>query len=288
VVVRKLRPVDGLSLALPDEGVRAVDGIRVGIGGWTYVPWRETFYPRGLVQRRELEYASRQLSAIEINGTYYGAQKPATYARWRDETPRGFVFTAKAPKRITQSRALDRTGAQVEDFVGGIAELDDRLAALVWQFDAGTRIDRDAFAAFLELLPRRVAGRPLRHVLDVRDRDFVDGDFLALARHHRMATVFTDSDQHPSFADVTADFVYARLMRARAGIATGYPPDELQAWAARARTWASGAIPADLPVIGTPARKARKRDVFVFFIAAAKERNPAAASALLRLLGARD
>jgi len=288
VVVRKLRPVDGLSLALPDEGVRAVDGIRVGIGGWTYVPWRETFYPRGLVQRRELEYASRQLSAIEINGTYYGAQKPATYARWRDETPRGFVFTAKAPKRITQSRALDRTGAQVEDFVGGIAELDDRLAALVWQFDAGTRIDRDAFAAFLELLPRRVAGRPLRHVLDVRDRDFVDGDFLALARHHRMATVFTDSDQHPSFADVTADFVYARLMRARAGIATGYPPEELQAWAARARTWASGDIPADLPVIGTPARKARKRDVFVFFIAAAKERNPAAASALLRLLGARD
>lgn len=288
MVVRKLRPVDGLSLALPDEGVRAVDGIRVGIGGWTYVPWRETFYPRGLVQRRELEYASRQLSAIEINGTYYGAQKPATYARWRDETPRGFVFTAKAPKRITQSRALDRTGAQVEDFVGGIAELDDRLAALVWQFDAGTRIDRDAFAAFLELLPRRVAGRPLRHVLDVRDRDFVDGDFLALARHHRMATVFTDSDQHPSFADVTADFVYARLMRARAGIATGYPPEELQAWAARARTWASGDIPADLPVIGTPARKARKRDVFVFFIAAAKERNPAAASALLRLLGARD
>lgn len=288
MVVRKLRPVDGLSLALPDEGVRAVDGIRVGIGGWTYVPWRETFYPRGLVQRRELEYASRQLSAIEINGTYYGAQKPATYARWRDETPRGFVFTAKAPKRITQSRALDRTGAQVEDFVGGIAQLDDRLAALVWQFDAGTRIDRDAFAAFLELLPRRVAGRPLRHVLDVRDRDFVDGDFLALARHHRMATVFTDSDQHPSFADVTADFVYARLMRARAGIATGYPPEELQAWAARARTWASGDIPADLPVIGTPARKARKRDVFVFFIAAAKERNPAAASALLRLLGARD
>jgi len=288
VVVRKLRPVDGLSLALPDEGVRAVDGIRVGIGGWTYVPWRETFYPRGLVQRRELEYASRQLSAIEINGTYYGAQKPATYARWRDETPRGFVFTAKAPKRITQSRALDRTGAQVEDFVGGIAELDDRLAALVWQFDAGTRIDRDAFAAFLELLPRRVAGRPLRHVLDVRDRDFVDADFLALARHHRMATVFTDSDQHPSFADVTADFVYARLMRARAGIATGYPPEELQAWAARARTWASGDIPADLPVIGTSARKARKRDVFVFFIAAAKERNPAAASALLRLLGARD
>jgi len=288
VVVRKLRPVGGLNAARPGAGVSAVDGIRVGIGGWTYVPWRGSFYPAGLVQRRELEYASRQLSTIEINGTYYGAQKPATYARWRDETPTGFVFTAKAPKRITQSRALERTGAQVEDFIGDIVELGNRLAALVWQFDAGTRIDRDAFAAFLELLPRRAGDRPLRHVLDVRDRSFVDADFLALARRHGMATVFTDSDQHPSFADVTADFVYARLMRARPGVATGYPPDELRAWAARARTWAAGGTPADLPMIGPPGKAPRRRDVFVFFIAAAKERNPAAATELLRLLGARD
>jgi len=280
--------VEGLSLDLPDGGVPAVDGIRVGIGGWTFAPWRDNFYPKGLVQRRELEYASRQLSAIEINGTYYGAQKPATYAKWRNETPPGFVFTAKAPKRITQSRALERTGAQVEDFVGDIAELGDRLAALVWQFDAGTRIDRDAFTRFLDLLPREAGGRPLRHVLDVRDRGFVDADYIALARRHGMATVYTDSDEHPSFADVTADFVYARLMRSRADVATGYPLPKLREWAGRARTWADGGAPDDLPALTEADRGGRRREVFVFFISAAKERNPAAAMELLRLLGARS
>ena len=270
---------------VPDAGVPPVDGIRTGIGGWVYAPWRDNFYPKGLVQRRELEYASRHLSAIEVNGTYYGAQKPATYAKWRDETPPGFVFSAKAPKRITQSRMLARTGAQVEDFVGGIVELGDRLGPLVWQFDAGTRIDRDGFTAFLGLLPREAGGRPLRHVLDVRDRAFVDPGYIALARRHGMATVFTDSDEHPSFADVTAGFVYARLMRARSGVATGYTDDELARWAARARTWAAGGEPDDLPRIAPAADAgAAPREVFVFFISAAKERNPAAAMALLARL----
>lgn len=279
--------MDGLTLAPADAGVPAVDGIRVGIGGWVFPPWRGRFYPKGLVQRRELEYASRQLSTIEINGTYYGTQTPAVYAGWREQTPPGFVFTAKAPKRITQARALERTGPQVEDFVGGIAALEDRLGALVWQFDAGTRIDRDAFAAFLGLLPREAGGRPLRHVLDVRDRGFVDAGFVELARRHGMATVYTDSDEHPNVADPTADFVYARLMRSRAHVASGYPADELAAWAARARTWARGGTPGDLPLLAPPAAGAARRDVFVFFISAAKERNPAAAVGLLRLLGAR-
>lgn len=286
MVVRKLRPVGGLRPEPAGDGVPAVDGIRVGVGGWTYPPWRGGFYPPGLVQRRELEYASRQLSAIEINGTWYGAQKPATYAKWRDQTPPGFVFTAKAPQYITRSRALDRTGPQIQDFVGGIAELGDRLGALVWQFDAGTRIDRDAFGAFLALLPARAGERPLRHVLDVRDPGFVDAGYIALARRHGLATVFTDSDQHPGFADPTTDFVYARLMRARPGIADGYPAGELDAWAARARTWARGDVPDDLPLLAPPAAKANRREVFIFFIAAAKERNPAAAIALLRRLGA--
>jgi uncharacterized protein YecE (DUF72 family) len=264
----------------------AIDGIRVGIGGWTYAPWRDNFYPKGLVQRRELEYASRHVSAIEINGTYYGTQKPATYARWRDEAPEGFVFSAKAPRRIMQSRSLAKAGPQVEDFIGGIAELGAKLGPLVWQFDAGLRIDRDDFAAFLELLPGETVGRRLRHVLDVRDPGFVDGAYLALARRHCMATVFTDSPDHPSFGDVTADFVYARLMRSRTAIATGYPDAELQRWAQRAQTWAAGGEPDDLPRIeaaGTAA--AKPRDVFVYFISAAKERNPAAAMALLALLG---
>ena len=275
---------------VPDDAVPPVAGIRTGIGGWVYAPWRDNFYPRGLVQRRELEYASRHLSAIEVNGTYYGAQKPATYAKWRDETPPGFVFSAKAPKRITQSRALAGTGAQVEDFIAGIVELGDRLGPLVWQFDAGTRIDRDGFARFCELLPREAGGRRLRHVLDVRDPAFVDADYIALARRHGLATVFTDSDTHPSFADVSADFVYARLMRARSDIATGYPARELERWAGRARSWAAGGEPDDLPRIAPPAAgtlAGRPREVFVYFISAAKERNPAAAMALHALLARR-
>lgn len=262
----------------------AVDGIRVGIGGWVFVPWRDNFYPAGLVQRRELEYASRHVTAIEINGTYYGAQKPATYAKWRDETPDGFLFSAKAPKRIMATRALANTGGAVGEFVGGIAELGAKLGPLVWQFEQGLQIDRDQFTSFLDLLPKQINGRPLRHVLDVRDRAFIDDAYLSLARHHGMATVFTDSPDHPSFADVTADFVYARLMRARTDIATGYADAELAQWALRAKIWAGGGEPDDLPHIGPSAVVAGARDVFVYFISAAKERNPAAAMALIERL----
>jgi uncharacterized protein YecE (DUF72 family) len=264
----------------------AADGIRVGIGGWTFAPWRDNFYPKGLVQRRELEYASRHVSAIEINGTFYGTQKPATYAKWRDETPDGFLFSAKAPKRIVQSRTLAKTGAQVEGFIGGIIELGPKLGPLVWQFDRGPPIDRDDFAAFLDLLPADAGGYKLRHVLDVRDPDFINIDFLELARSHGMATVFTDSSEHPSFADLTADFVYARLMRSQAGIANGYDDADLDRWAARARCWAAGGEPEDLPRIAADGNASTThRDVFVYFISSAKERNPAAAMALLGKLG---
>jgi uncharacterized protein YecE (DUF72 family) len=272
---------------LPDHPPAVIDGIRVGIGGWTYAPWRNNFYPPKLVQRRELEYASRHVSAIEVNGTYYGAQKPATYAKWRDETPDGFVFSAKAPMRIMQSRVLAKTGSQIDDFLGGIVELRDKLGPIVWQFDKGQRIEREDFAAFAGLLPDAIDGRALRHVLDVRDPAFVDADYLALARRHRMATVFTDSDEHPSFADVTADFVYARLMRSQAQQATGYSDGDLQRWAERAHSWAAGSDPDDLPRIQPAVSgNATARDVFIFFIASAKERNPAAAMALLHKLGA--
>ena len=271
---------------LLETAPRAIDGIRVGIGGWTYAPWRDNFYPKGLVQRRELEYASRHVSAIEINGTWYGAQKPPTYAKWRDEAPDGFVFAAKAPQRITMARALANTGPQVEDFLGGIATLGDKLGPIVWQFEKGRRVDRGELAEFVDLLPRTLEGRRMRHVLDVRDPAVIDVDFLGLARRHGLGTVFTDSPDHPSFADVTADFVYARLMRARSEVATGYPDDELDAWMQRTREWAAGEDPADLPRIAPPQGEPRPREVFVFFISAAKERNPAAAMALLRRLGA--
>ena len=255
--------------------------IHVGIGGWTYAPWRGgVFYPEGLVQRRELEYASRALTAIEINGTYYGAQKPATYAKWRDETPPGFVFTAKAPKRIMASRRLAGTGAQVEDFVGGIVELGDRLGALLWQFDRGQAPALDDLEAFLSLLPARAGGHGLRHALELRDRTLFTPQLLALLRARNVALVFAGSDEHPSFADLTAGFVYARLMRAREDLANGYPDRELEAWAGRAREWAAGGDPEDLPHVEAPRPGDDPREVFVFFIASAKERNPAAARAL--------
>lgn len=272
-------------IAIPDSGPKAIDGIRVGIGGWTYVPWRDNFYPKGLVQRRELEYASRHVSGIEVNGTWYGVQKPATYAKWRDQAPDGFVFSAKAPQRITMSRTLVNTGAQVDAFLGDIATLGDKLGPIVWQFERA-RLDRDDFAGFLALLPDDIDGRRLRHAIDMRVPGFVDAAFVDLVRRHRMATVFTDSTEHPSFADITADFIYARLMRTRNAIASGYPEAELQRWAGRARTWASGGDPDDLPHVAAPAPQAAPRDVFVYFISGAKERNPAAAMALLRMLGA--
>ena len=261
--------------------------IHVGIGGWTYAPWRGgMFYPAGLVQRRELEFASRQLNAIEINGTYYGTQKPATYAKWRDETPDNFVFSAKAPKRIMESRTLSKTGPQIEDFIGGISELGDKLGPLVWQFDKGQRIDAAGFEAFLELLPAEYEGRKLRHVLDVRDPAFITPVYLALARRHGMATVFTDSNEYPSFADLTADFVYARLMRSQPGIETGYAAADLDAWSKRAREWSQGGDHVDLPHVETLRAETSPRDVFLYFISSAKERNPAAAKALLERLGA--
>ncbi|MGN6111668.1 MAG: DUF72 domain-containing protein [Luteimonas sp.] len=262
--------------------------VRVGIGGWTFAPWRDNFYPKGLVQRRELEYASRHVSAIEVNGTWYGAQKPATYAKWRDEAPDGFVFSAKAPQRITRSRVLAKTGAQVEDFLEGIATLGPKLGPIVWQFEQGRRPERGDLAAFVASLPASAGGVALRHVLDVRDAGCVDAGYVAMARQHGCATVYTDSPEHPSFADLAAPFVYARLMRSRSDEPEGYPEPELRQWAGRIDAWSRGGAPADLPYVDAGAAAsppAAARDVFVFFIAAAKERNPAAAMALLRVLG---
>jgi uncharacterized protein YecE (DUF72 family) len=266
--------------------MQSVENIRVGIGGWVYAPWRNNFYPQGLAQKRELEHASRHVTAIEVNGTWYGAQKPATYSRWRDETPDGFVFSAKAPQRITMSRTLAKTGGAIDDFLGDIATLGAKLGPIVWQFEKGLKIDRDVFETFLSLLPKQVAKLKLRHVLDVRDAAFVDANYIALARRHGMAAVFTDSTEYPSFADITADFVYARLMRTRTEVATGYPDDELDQWAKRMHAWARGGDPSDLPHIDPLQAGNAKRDVFAYFISSAKERNPAAAMSLLQKLGA--
>lgn len=260
--------------------------IRVGVGGWTYEPWRNNFYPEGLVHSRELEYASRQLSAIEINGTYYSTQKPASFAKWRDETPDDFVFSMKASRYSTNRRVLAEAGESIMRFIdSGISELGPKLGPIVWQFMPTKRFEPEDFEAFLALLPKEVDGLALRHVIDVRHESFKTPEYVALARRHQVATVFTDSDDYPSFADLTADFVYARLMRTDARLKTGYGPKALDEWAQRLERWAEGGEPDDLPQVGGAAPAKKARDVFVYFISGAKERNPAAAMALRERVG---
>jgi len=261
--------------------------VRVGVGGWTYAPWRNNFFPDGWPQHRELEYAAQRLTAIEINGTYYRTQKPESFAKWRDETPDGFMFSVKASRYSTNQRVLADAGESIERFIGsGIAELGPKLGPIVWQFMATKRFDPVDFEAFLALLPKQVQGLPLRHAMDVRHPSFMAPEYLALARRYKVATVFADSDEYPSFADLTGDFVYARLMRTESAVATGYPPAGLADWAARAKAWATGAEPDMLPKVeSTPAAK-KPRDVFMLFISGAKERAPAAAMALLERLRA--
>jgi uncharacterized protein YecE (DUF72 family) len=264
--------------------------IRVGIGGWTFEPWRETFYPKGLKHARELEYASRQVTAIEINGTYYGAQKPESFARWREETPDGFVFAVKGPRFATNRKDLSLSAASVERFLtGGVLELKEKLGPINWQFLPTKAFVPEDFAAFLKLLPAELEGRALRHAVEVRHASFVTPDFVALARAHGVAVVVADSDEHPQIADVTAPFVYARLQRASESEANGYADTALATWAERAHTWAAGGAPKDLPAVGDAqaksAKAAKARDVFVFMINGHKPKAPAAAMALIEKLG---
>jgi uncharacterized protein YecE (DUF72 family) len=258
--------------------------IHVGIGGWVYAPWRDNFYPADLPQKRELEYASRHVTAIEVNSTFYSPQKPATYAKWCGDTPEGFVFSLKAPRYCTDRRVLRDGGKSIEAFVAPLAEFGDRLGPIVWQLQENKAFEAADLEAFLDLLPRAVNGAPLRHALEVRHASFQCADYVALARRHRCATVFTDTPEYPSFADVTGDFVYARLRSSQARIATGYSATALDAWAQRVRTWNAGGEPDDLPRVQPPVAAAAARAVFVYFISAAKERNPAAAMALIERL----
>ena len=256
--------------------------VRVGIGGWTFAPWRGSFYPDGLVQRRELEYASRQLTTIEINGTFYRAQKPATYAAWRDETPDGFVFALKAPRYVTHRRVLAEAGGAIGAFVrGGLAELGDRLGPINWQLPEDKAFDADDFARFLDRLPARLDGRPLRHAVELRHASFTQPRPVELARERGIAIVCADSPAYPTIADACAGFVYARVMRSNASQPTGYTSSTLDAWAARARAWADGGDPPDLPHVAGSSSATAPRDVFLYFIGAAKVRNPAAAVALI-------
>jgi uncharacterized protein YecE (DUF72 family) len=261
--------------------------IRTGVGGWTFEPWRGVFYPDGLAHARELEYASRQLTTIEINGTFYRTQSPKTYAKWAAETPDGFVFALKGLRFVTNRRVLGEAGDSLKRFLdSGPLELGDRLGPFLWQFAPTKKFDVADFGRFLELLPGKLGGRTLRHAVEVRHDSFCTPEFVDLVRSFGIAIVYAEHASYPEIADVTSDFVYARLQKGKDTVKTGYAPKALDAWAARAKTWAAGGMPDDLPILG--ARKAPKkmpRDVFVYFIHEGKVRAPAAAMALMDRVG---
>src|SRR5215471_1341266 len=246
--------------------------IRVGIGGWIFEPWRGEFYPKGLPHARELEHASRKLTSIEINSTFYRTQKPDSFRKWAAETPDDFVFALKGPQFATHRRVLAEAGESVERFfASGVLELKSKLGPILWQMPPFKKFEQEDFAAFLALLPRRVDGHAIRHAVEVRHQSFVDPAFIALSRKFSVAVVLVESDKHPLIADVTGgDFVYARLERTLAKEKTGYPPNALDLWALRARVWADGGVPADLASVADQAPERAKRDVFIYMISGAK------------------
>ena len=267
----------------------AAGTIRVGVGGWTYEPWRGVFFPDGLAQARELEYAASKLTTIEINGTYYRTQAPATFAKWSEAAPKGFVFAVKSLRFTTNRRVLAEAGESVGKFLGsGLTELGDKLGPILWQFAPTKKFDPDDFGAFLDLLPATQGGVALRHAVEVRHDSFRDPTFVALARKHGVAIVYANGGEYPEIADITGGFVYARLQGTKMENETGYTAAELDRWTAAARDWASGKAPDGLDYVdaatGAPAKP---REVFAYIISGAKVRNPAAAQALIeRLAGA--
>ena len=259
--------------------------IRVGVGGWTYEPWRDgAFYPAKHPKTRELEFASRALTTIEINVTFYSTQKPATFRKWAAETPDDFVFAVKAHRLTTNRRVLAEAGPSIEYFLSsGLAEMKSKLGPILWQFANYKKFEPEDFEAFLTLLPKSLDGLKLRHAVEVRHESFLVPAFVALAHKYGAAIVYAHHETYPEIADVTADFVYARLQQTAKKVATGYTGPEIKTWASRTRSWAGGKVPDGLPSAAKPAKLA-KTDVFLYFIAGAKERNPGAALALLKEL----
>lgn len=262
--------------------------IRVGIGGWSFAPWRGPFYPKGLPQAQELSFASRAVTSIEINGTFYRTQKPEIFRSWAAAAPDGFVFAVKGPGYVSNRKDLTESAPNIARFFdSGPTEMGDKLGPILWQLAPTKKFVADEIAGFLELLPRSHAGRPIRHALEVRHDSFRTPEFIELMRRAKAPVVYAHSDKYPAIADLTGDFVYARLQRSRAEEETGYAAAELDAWAKRFKAWEAGDEPEDLPRLAEPAQsRAKPRECFVYFIAGAKERNPAAAMALIERLRA--
>ncbi len=259
--------------------------IRTGIGGWTFEEWRGPFYPDDLPKAKEIDYAVNHLGTIEINGTYYRTQTPATFAKWREAAPAGFVYGVKALRYTVMKKKLADAEESIGKFLNsGVSELGDKLGAISWQFMETRKFDPDDIAAFLAMLPDRLDGVGLRHVLEVRNETFACAEFVELARKHNVAIVVAEHEKFPMIADQTADFVYARLMQSREEISTGYDEAGLDRWAEIAKSWAKGETPEGLTYVTDAPADGKARDVFAYFISGAKVRNPAAAMALAERL----
>ena len=246
--------------------------IRIGIGGWNYAPWRGEFYPKDLVQKRELEYASSKLSTIEINSTFYGSQKPTSFARWYAETPKDFVFAVKGPRYATNRRVLAEAGESIERFFeSGVLLVKEKLGPINWQLAPSKKFDAADIEAFLKLLPKKLEERPLSHAIEVRNASFDTPEFLALARKYGLAIIIDGDSEYPEITDTQSPFVYARIMGTSSKQKSGYTDRDLDAWAAQAKNWGSDG-----------------REVFLYVISGFKARNPAAAMALIERVDRRE
>lgn len=264
------------------SGKSGAGQVRAGMGGWTFEPWEGTFYPDKLAKAKQLGYASQQVRTIEVNGTYYSTFKPPTFAKWAKESDDNCIFALKAIRFSTNRRVLAEAGESVQRFLeSGVSELGDKLGPIVWQFAPTKKYDPDDFEGFLKLLPEKQDGVRLRHALEVRNDSFAVPEFAALARKYGAAIVYAHHEKYPEIADVTGDFVYARLQRGSDDNEACYTEKELDGWAKRAKVWAEGGQPDDLPYVdaGIKAEKT-PRDVFVYFITEGKVRAPFGAMAL--------
>jgi uncharacterized protein YecE (DUF72 family) len=259
--------------------------IRAGIGGWTYEPWRGTFFPEKLPKTKELFHASRRVTSIEVNGTFYSTFTAKTFGKWFDETPDDFIFSLKAPRFAVNRRILGEAGPSIAKFFeSGVSELKSKLGPILWQLPPFKKYNSDDIAAFFALLPQHIDGLTLRNVLEVRHETFLSKEFVAQARKANVGLVLADSPKYPLLADLSSDFVYLRLQDAQAEIETGYSRQALDKWAALAKSWAEGDEPDAFPLNAPKAGKRASRDVFVYFINGAKERAPAAAEAFIQRL----
>lgn len=289
---------------------RSCSAIRIGISGWRYPPWRGSFYPQGLPQAQELAYASRQVPTIEINGTFYALQRPEWFARWRDATPHGFVFSVKGTRFITHRLRLRNIETPLANFLAsGLFELGEKLGPILWQFPPSMRFDEERFEHFLALLPRdtdaaaRLAGRhdarmngraalqagpcrPLRHAVEIRHDSFACPGFVAMLRAHGVALVTADTaGKWPLLEDATADFAYLRLHGDKVLYSSGYTDEALRRWAGRIRAWSRGHEPADARRAGPrPGQAYGPRDIYCYFDNDIKVKAPADARSLARLL----